>query len=367
MIKRGLFSLLFFSSLSLLALIFPTQVKAQCATVNVYPNKETVTNTITITSDEFRSGNTYKIRIWVDLGGAFGIGRDFKEFTAVAEGNTVTIQHNPFDKYFPANKNLHVELLYANGEIICAQNDAIRFNPGNDCVWKLLDSTGNESINKPIKDGNYQLRIESPITQLLGPHGSNYSIIFRKPNGERLTVSPIAPTGAYMNYNFIPSQSGIYKVEFKVQRPHAGWANYCSAEIDIGIDSNNPGRGIIGEGEGDSQKKYPCPEDNDLCKQCFDKDGVWTALGCIEIGSDSLNDFVGWVLSRVIFVASGIAFLLMVYGAIQIITSSGSPDQVKAGKELITGAVAGLILIILTLFILRLIGVDILHIPGFSS
>ncbi|MGI5826185.1 MAG: pilin [Patescibacteria group bacterium] len=103
------------------------------------------------------------------------------------------------------------------------------------------------------------------------------------------------------------------------------------------------------------------------CRNCFGAGHVWTALGCIQIGSTDLNSFVGWVIGRVIFVASGIAFLLMVYGAIQIITSSGSPDQVKAGKELITSAIAGLVLIILSLFILRLIGVDILHIPGFSS
>jgi len=54
----------------------------------------------------------------------------------------------------------------------------------------------------------------------------------------------------------------------------------------------------------------------------------------------------------------------MVLGAIQILTSAGNPDKVKAGKELITSALSGLLLVILSIFLLKLIGVDILHIPG---
>jgi len=98
---------------------------------------------------------------------------------------------------------------------------------------------------------------------------------------------------------------------------------------------------------------------------CFMQDGVWSAIGCIPSGD--LNKFVGWFLSKLIFVASGIAFLLMAFGALQILTSAGSPEKVQAGKELITSALAGLIFIILSLFLLKLIGVDILQIPGFGK
>jgi len=57
----------------------------------------------------------------------------------------------------------------------------------------------------------------------------------------------------------------------------------------------------------------------------------------------------------------------MVLGAIQILTSAGNPDKVKAGKELITSALSGLLLVILSIFLLKLIGVDILHIPGLGK
>lgn len=92
---------------------------------------------------------------------------------------------------------------------------------------------------------------------------------------------------------------------------------------------------------------------------------LYTAIGCIP--TDNFNDFIGWLLSKLIFVASGIAFLLMVLGAIQILTSAGNPDKVKAGKELITSALSGLLFIILSVFLLKLIGVDILHIPGLGN
>jgi len=111
----------------------------------------------------------------------------------------------------------------------------------------------------------------------------------------------------------------------------------------------------------------PTPSDTNVIDvSCPDgKVGVNTALGCIPTGN--LNDFVGWVFKNLVFIASGIAFLLMAFGTIQILTSAGKPESVKAGSELITSAVSGLILIILSVFLLKLIGVDILHIPGFGK
>jgi hypothetical protein len=62
-----------------------------------------------------------------------------------------------------------------------------------------------------------------------------------------------------------------------------------------------------------------------------------------------------------------IAFILIIVGAFQIILSAGNPDRVKAGKEMITSAITGLLLIIFSVFILKIIGYDILEIPGFGK
>lgn len=99
------------------------------------------------------------------------------------------------------------------------------------------------------------------------------------------------------------------------------------------------------------------------CNSCASSQGVWTAIGCIqtspsEIFSKSMPIFLG--------IAGGIAFLLILFGGFQILASAGNPDQLNEGRELVSSAVAGLLLIIFSVFLLRLIGYDILRIPGFG-
>ena len=97
--------------------------------------------------------------------------------------------------------------------------------------------------------------------------------------------------------------------------------------------------------------------------RCKDGDeGVNTALGCIPIKP---SNFVNSLLKFSIGIGGGIAFLLMIFGGFQIILSSGNPEKIKAGKEMITAAITGLLLIIFSILILKFVGVDILGLPGF--
>jgi len=98
------------------------------------------------------------------------------------------------------------------------------------------------------------------------------------------------------------------------------------------------------------------------CDDCFSKNGAWTALGCIPTDPSA---FIGFILTIGIGMAGGIAFLLILFGGFQILTSAGNPEHLNAGKELVGSAIAGLLLIIFSVFILRIIGVNILGIPGF--
>ncbi len=88
--------------------------------------------------------------------------------------------------------------------------------------------------------------------------------------------------------------------------------------------------------------------------------GIDTAIGCIPVGDT--NAFIGFILRWAIGIGGGIAFLLIVYAAFMIITSQGNPERLKAGQELLTSAIAGLIMLIFSVFILRVIGVNILGI-----
>jgi hypothetical protein len=100
------------------------------------------------------------------------------------------------------------------------------------------------------------------------------------------------------------------------------------------------------------------------CVTCINGGKAWTALGCI---SSDFSDLTKTLLDFGIGISGGVAFLLILLGGFQIMTSGGNPEQLEAGKELVSSAITGLILIIFSVFILRLIGVDILGIPNLSK
>lgn len=101
------------------------------------------------------------------------------------------------------------------------------------------------------------------------------------------------------------------------------------------------------------------------CMSCFDGGGAWTAFGCVGEGGNPSN-FISRFLELGIGIGGGIAFLLILVSGFQTMTSVGNPEKLHAAKELLGGAISGLLLIIFSIFILRVIGVDILGIPGFG-
>lgn len=101
------------------------------------------------------------------------------------------------------------------------------------------------------------------------------------------------------------------------------------------------------------------------CLDCFAQTGYWSSIGCIHL--NSLQDFIqknlfGWGLGLASFIAIG----LISFAAVQIQLSQGNPEKLKKAQELLTSAIIGFMLILFSIFILRLIGVTILQIPGFS-
>lgn len=86
---------------------------------------------------------------------------------------------------------------------------------------------------------------------------------------------------------------------------------------------------------------------------------VQTALGPIPADPEGL---AGWVLKTSIGVAGGVAFLLMLYGGFLFLTSAGDPNKLQEATDVIMSALAGLLMIIFSVFLLRLIGYDILQI-----
>lgn len=102
----------------------------------------------------------------------------------------------------------------------------------------------------------------------------------------------------------------------------------------------------------------------DECWKCQKSGGIWSAIGCLP------TDFSALIKDKVfpvgLGIAGGVAFLYFLYGAFMILTSSGNAETIEEAKQIITSALAGLLLIIFSIFILKVIGVDILQLPGFK-
>lgn len=93
--------------------------------------------------------------------------------------------------------------------------------------------------------------------------------------------------------------------------------------------------------------------------------GVWTALGGVNftLGDFIKNTLLGWGIG----LAGVVSLLCIIYSAFMMQISGGNPEKLKKTRERLNSCIIGLILIIFSVFILRVIGVDILQIPGFSK
>jgi len=92
------------------------------------------------------------------------------------------------------------------------------------------------------------------------------------------------------------------------------------------------------------------------------KSGIETAIGCVHIEPVA---FVEDLIKLSMGISGGIAFLLMLFGVFQMITSVGNAEALKAGQERFFNAIIGLLFIIFSILLLQIIGVNILKIPGF--
>lgn len=100
------------------------------------------------------------------------------------------------------------------------------------------------------------------------------------------------------------------------------------------------------------------------CDECYDKEGVWTAVGCVERTPQSI---VKSFLEIGLGVGGGICLLMCLTAGFMLTTSQGDPKQVTEAREMITSAIIGLLFIIFSVFILQFIGVTIFNIPGFGA
>ncbi len=149
---------------------------------------------------------------------------------------------------------------------------------------------------------------------------------------------------------------------------HEGETPTVSKPCCSGLKAHNYGYGSTCIDENIDPYQYQEGEDqteDGTSLKCDGGTGINTAIGCIHI-FNSENAFLSDLLRWATGIGGGIAFALMLYAGFMIMTASGNPERIKAGQELLTSAIAGLILLVLSIVILKFIGVDILGLDKFG-
>ena len=238
-------------------------------------------------------------------------------------------------RYSSINTDALCELkLNYNGKVLTPEDKVISFNTD-------LTVSG-ENLTK---DGQFRVFVDNNVLQKGFDYVGTPSFSDVKIPKEFLT--PTSHTISLRRYDLLTGSYG---------------PTLCPLVFTVGSTSN-PGSVVtknVGVGASAGQ---PAASGG---KQCGDKDnpGIATAIGCIHTNP---AEFVKDLLKFVIGISGGIAFLMMLLGAFQMLTSAGNPDTLRAGRERLTSAVIGLLFVIFAVLLLQIIGFDILKIPGFGK
>lgn len=111
-------------------------------------------------------------------------------------------------------------------------------------------------------------------------------------------------------------------------------------------------------------RRYISTSEASRCDDCItNKGGFWTGIGCIGTDPSAFaQSLFGYGLS----IGGAFSLLCIFYAAFILQTSRGNPEKIKKAKEDLRACITGLLVIIFSIFIVRLIGIDLLRIPGFN-
>lgn len=100
------------------------------------------------------------------------------------------------------------------------------------------------------------------------------------------------------------------------------------------------------------------------CISCQEENKIWTAIGCLPFNANGLMEALFKTLSGVL---GGFVMLCIIANGLKVMTSRGNPEALKKAQEAITSCIVGLLVLLFSVLFLRIVGVDILKIPGFGS
>ncbi|MEA3354946.1 MAG: pilin [Patescibacteria group bacterium] len=307
-----------------------------------FTSKQTYLGNPLVFQEEFDLPNDVQVILVLDL----GWDKNNQEICRVTEplviyattpSDTCNVTFTPN----PADLNDSVNMDVKDLESLQSYNLEIHHKGSlyNETIFSILtNNQGSITTNIPSlnKTGSYKLVIFKEYTKVCE---TDYILTIQE-NIQEPTCYPTEET--CIAAGCVCIESNPYKKDKKECRDSENTSEVCTNSIP-------------------TPSMIPGPE---TCPTSDGSIGIQTAIGCIPTG---IGAFTDTILTRGISIGAGLAFLLILYGAFVLITSAGNPENTKKGGEIITSALVGLLFIIFSVFLLRLIGVDILKIPGFSS
>lgn len=109
--------------------------------------------------------------------------------------------------------------------------------------------------------------------------------------------------------------------------------------------------------------------DNPLPNKAF------TIFGCLElekncdpadpecIAKSGSAGFASILLNFFVTLMGGMAFFVLVFGGLKVMLAKGDPDAMREGKRYVYGAILGLIVVAMSVFIVKFVGGNLLQLP----
>lgn len=277
-------------------------------------------------------------------------------------------------EFFAGTHNIKVIAVTNQGEIPQCRVLYTIAGSDNQCQLDINPHTGITSATSVTVSGQNltqggQFALFMDDQTLMGKH---YDFVqtpsfsgYKIPNAQLTPTSHIVSLRKYNSANAIPLPFASY-IFSKFSGP------LCSTTFTVGTPSN-PGSANTPNASPSPRVEQPVIAGGQPAQGCGIPDkagvpdprglGIKTAIGCIHT---SPAEFVKDFMTFIIGISGGLAFLMMLVGAFQILSSADNPDTLRAGRERLTSAVIGLLIVIFAVLLLQIIGIGILNIPGFK-
>ena len=183
---------------------------------------------------------------------------------------------------------------------------------------------------------------------------------------ETVTINNGSATGtiSYNGTNLRPGKENASKLTLRVEG-----SRLCTTDLAIGVAATVEAcenlQSTLDAGGTIPERQFSlCQAANNstTCTTCLTNGGIWTAIGCLPTDPQELLPLI---LRIAVGIAGGTSLLIMLYGSLIVTVSAGNPDQLQNGRDIITNAIYGLLMVLFSVVILQIVGVEILQIPGF--